>query len=154
MYVRVGPFTADPTDSHVQARTAPQTRRQKHLGAGFTSTGNDSAGPPAISSRALGMLRHTTGIAGPMHPPSTPDEPSMYFSQTSAPRATPELPAPAQQTSSRTVTATNDRPRAYPLVISSPIFDVFAVYAAGLWLRRGQIIYSGVSAAPEVMSPT
>jgi hypothetical protein len=39
-------------------------------------------------------------------------------------------------------------------VISSPIFDVFAVYAAGLGLRRGHIIYSGVSAAPEVMSPT
>jgi len=35
----------------------------------------------------------------------------MYFSQTRAPRATPELPAPAQQTSSRPVTATNDRPR-------------------------------------------
>ncbi len=47
MYVRAGPFTADPADSHVQARTAPQTRRQKHLGAGFTGTGNDGAGTPS-----------------------------------------------------------------------------------------------------------
>jgi hypothetical protein len=38
----------------------------------------------------------------------------MYFSQARAPRATPELPAPARQAASRTVTATNDRPRAYP----------------------------------------
>jgi len=52
MYVRVGPFTADPTDSHVQGRIAPQTRRQKHLGAGFTGTGNDGAGTPSqISPR-------------------------------------------------------------------------------------------------------
>jgi hypothetical protein len=38
----------------------------------------------------------------------------MHFSQTRAPRATPELPAPARQASSRTVTATNDRPRTLP----------------------------------------
>jgi len=80
MYVRVGPFTADPTDSYVQARTAPQTRRQKHLGAGFTSTGNDGAETPSQIFPRTRVLRHTTGIAGPMHPPSTPDEPSMYFS--------------------------------------------------------------------------
>ena len=77
MYVRAGSSTADPADSHVQIRTAPQTRRQKHLGAGFTGTGNDGDGtvqpdPP----RAPGMLRHATGLAGPVHPPSTPDEPS------------------------------------------------------------------------------
>lgn len=28
------------------------------------------------------MLRHITGIASPMHLPSTPDVPSMYFSWT------------------------------------------------------------------------
>jgi hypothetical protein len=39
-------------------------------------------------------------------------------------------------------------------VISSPIFDVFAVYAVALRPRRGQVIYSSVSAAPKVMSPT
>ena len=48
LYVlRAGSSTADPADSHVQARTAPQTRRQKHLGAGFTGTGNDGAGTPS-----------------------------------------------------------------------------------------------------------
>jgi hypothetical protein len=46
MYVRAGPFTADPTDSYVQARTAPQTRRQKHLGAGSTNTGERQCGDP------------------------------------------------------------------------------------------------------------
>ena len=40
-----------------------------------------------------------------------------------------------------------------PAVISSPIFDVFAVSAAAPRPRRGQVIYSGVSAAPEVTSP-
>jgi hypothetical protein len=44
MYVRAGSSTADPADSHVQTRTAPQTHRQKYLGAGFTGTGNDGAG--------------------------------------------------------------------------------------------------------------
>jgi hypothetical protein len=38
-----------------------------------------------------------------------------------------------------------------PAVISSPIFDVFAVNAAAPGPRRGHVIYSGVSAAPEVM---
>src|SRR5271169_6879103 len=52
------------------------------------------------------------------------------------------------------VDETGDVKKGTNTVISSPIFDVFAVYAAGLWLRRGHIIYSGVSAAPEVMSPT
>jgi len=31
MYVRVGPFTADPTDSHVQARIAPQNPQAEAL---------------------------------------------------------------------------------------------------------------------------
>ena len=49
-----------------------------------------------------------------MHPPS----PLMNLPCTSRrpalPGQQPELPAPARQASSRTVTATSDRPRAYP----------------------------------------
>jgi hypothetical protein len=35
-----------------------------------------------------------------------------------------------------------------------PDFRCFAVYAAGLWLRRGHIIYSGVSAGSDVAHVT
>jgi len=57
---------ADPADSHVQARTAPQNRRQKHLTAGFTGTGNDDAGTTQPETfRTPTMLKHTTGTAGP-----------------------------------------------------------------------------------------
>jgi hypothetical protein len=69
-----------------------------------------------------------------MHPPSTPDEPSMYFSQTRAPRATPELPAPARQTSSHTVTATNDRPRAYPPYLHLRVDRNRVMWGARSWL--------------------
>ncbi len=75
--------------------------------------GTTARRPPSQIFPRTGMLRHA-GVAGTMHPPSTPDEPSMYFSLTRAPQATPELPAPARQEPSRTVTVANDRPRAYP----------------------------------------
>jgi hypothetical protein len=52
MYVRAGSRAANSTDSHVQARTAPQNRRQKHLqrqvsAAGKTTPRAPPAGLPA-----------------------------------------------------------------------------------------------------------
>lgn len=59
-----------PADSHLQARTAPQTRRQKNLGAGFTGTGSEGGGttqpdPPAyLAIRGLACGEQDGRLAG------------------------------------------------------------------------------------------
>ncbi len=77
MYVRQGSRAAKSTDTHVQL---PEAAGRSTSAAGFTGTGNNDAGttqpdPPAHSW----MLKHATGIAHPILPPPTPDEPSIYF---------------------------------------------------------------------------
>jgi len=68
MYVRTGPRAANSTDSHVQARTAPQNRRQQRNSHWITGTGNGTGTAQAENSRVHGMLRHTTGMAHLIHP--------------------------------------------------------------------------------------
>jgi hypothetical protein len=76
------------------------------------------------------------------------------------PRATRRIPASQRPSGERRqlarqiIPAVSATARSRSRRSSSPIFDVFAVYAAGPGLRRGHIIYSGVYAAREVMSPT
>ena len=65
MYVRAGSSTADPADSHVQARTAPQTRRQKQPGTGFTDTADDGAGTtqPSLPAHHIERIYTKTGCS-------------------------------------------------------------------------------------------
>jgi hypothetical protein len=87
MYVPAGSRAANSTDSYVQARTAPRNRRQKPLNRRMHRRRKDGSRTTyPETSPTPGMLKHTTGLPHPIHPPSTPDGPSMHFSQTRAPR--------------------------------------------------------------------
>ena len=86
MYVAAGCRAADPTDSHVQARcrsqeTAKTAGRSTGRNASFQRVRMraDPSQAPATHPRTS---EHTTGIAAPIHLPSTRDAPSMYFSRT------------------------------------------------------------------------
>ena len=72
-YVRAGTCAANSTDSHVQARTAPQTAGRSASATGLTGTGNDDAKKTQPDpSRALWVLERTTGIPHPIHPLPAP----------------------------------------------------------------------------------
>ena len=103
-------------------RTATYRPVQLPKPAGRSTSAPDSPVPGTTARGPQPYLPAHSGCSGTQpaqQAPCTRRRPLMNVPCTSrmstrAPRATPELPAPARQASSRTVTATSDRPRAYP----------------------------------------
>ncbi len=98
MYVRRAIRAADPADSHVQARTRPETAGRSTSSAGFPLPVNEPAsttGPDSPHTRhAQAPSRRST----PVHLPSTRDAPSMYFPQTAPPGNAVTIPDLLHQT--------------------------------------------------------
>lgn len=98
MYVRAGSRAANSTDSHVQARTSQKNRRQKHLRPGSLRRGNNPASTTRPDSPHARHAQVLDQDSKPVHLPSAPDAPSMYFSQA---RATGQRREPSGTRSTR-----------------------------------------------------
>jgi hypothetical protein len=98
MYVRRATRAADPAYSCVQARTALRNRRQKRLQQRVTLPGNDPASTTEPDSPAYPACSGPSRRSKPVHPPSTRDAPSIYFSQTLATGNAVTIPGPLHRT--------------------------------------------------------
>lgn|SRR5271157_1309553 len=67
MYVPIGSPAANSTDSRVQARTAPETAGRSTAATWLTNTGKEDAVPLSQIVARPWFLKHTTGVARPVH---------------------------------------------------------------------------------------
>jgi len=94
MYVRAGSRAANSTDSHVQARTSQKNRRQKHLRPGSLRPRNNPASTTRPDSPHARDAQVLDQDSKPVHLPSTPDAPSMYFCRPAPPGSAANHPGP------------------------------------------------------------